>query len=207
MKKVKMLAVASLLLASTFSYAQIVEGRDYVVLKTPIPIKGPVEVAEFFSYHCVHCMHAEPFFVKWKATAPKDITIRKEQVVWADPMKPLAQLHYTMNILNVPQTVRDNAYKAMVVNKVNLMEPGAGQKFLKAQMPSADPKKIDATFNSFGSVGYTNQAAALTRTYNVQGTPYFVVDGKYAVNNAADWNVVFQTINELIVKAKKERKN
>lgn len=207
MKKLKVLAIAGMMLASTLSYAQIVEGKDYVVLKKPIPVKGPVEVAEFFSYHCVHCMHAEPYFLKWKTTAPKDITIRKEQVVWSDMMKPLAQLHYTMNILNVPQKVRDNAYQAMVVNKVNLMESGAGQKFLKAQLPTTDPKKIDATFNSFGSVGYTNQAAALTRAYDVQGTPSFIVDGKYAVQNAADWNKVFQTINELIVKAKKERKS
>lgn len=206
MKMMKSMVLVGLLAVASWAHAGVVEGKDYIKLPKPVVVKGPIEVAEFFSYHCVHCMHAEPYFVKWKATAPKDITIRKEQVVWADAMKPLAQLHYTMNVLKVPQKVRDAAYDAMVVKKVNLMESGAGQKFLKAQLPTTDPKSIDASFNSFGSSAYANQAATLTRSYNVQGTPVFIVDGKYAVNNVADWNQVFKVVNELIIKAKAERK-
>src|SRR5690606_26496095 len=45
------------------------EGVDYEVIpdgKPFAPVKGKVEVAEVFSYACVHCAHFEPILQAWK---------------------------------------------------------------------------------------------------------------------------------------------
>lgn len=201
MKKIVLMSMLSCI--SVSSFAAIKENVDYMKLPKPVPVAGPnVEVAEFFSYHCVHCMHFEPFISKWSEKLPAGVTFKKEQVVWQESMSPLAKLHYTFNALKVPQNIKAKAYDTMVNKRINLAEPSKAKEFLMKEVKNPEALKV---FDSFGSNAYVAQAKKMTLQYNVQGTPAIVVDGKYLVQTQEDWNKVIGVINELVAKSKAER--
>src|SRR5690606_26472237 len=52
------------------------EGVDFEVLPTPQPTYGTgpgIEVAEVFSYTCIHCANLQPHVNTWKARLPADV--------------------------------------------------------------------------------------------------------------------------------------
>ncbi len=53
----------------------LVEGRDYTVIKSPLTLEKPgqIEVREFFWYGCGHCYALEPHLNNWLATKPTDV--------------------------------------------------------------------------------------------------------------------------------------
>ena len=50
-------------------------GVDYDVLPTPQPTygQGKIEVAEVFSYRCIHCAEFQPAVNAWMASKPADV--------------------------------------------------------------------------------------------------------------------------------------
>src|SRR5262245_54815832 len=69
----------ALLLVAAPTWADVVAGRDYLVLpvaqRTDAP--GKVEVIEFFNYGCPYCFQFHPLISKWSAALPSDVVFRR----------------------------------------------------------------------------------------------------------------------------------
>ncbi|MFN4236574.1 MAG: thiol:disulfide interchange protein DsbA/DsbL [Vogesella sp.] len=187
---------------SGLAQAAIVEGKDYTVLSKPQPVATPgkVEVIEFFSYHCVHCMHLEPVLATWAKKLPADVSFRREQIVWGKQMEPLARLYATINATRTLDKLHAPALHAMVEKKVNLADEATLRSWLASQ-PGVNVTSFMQTYKSFGINAQVARADKMTRDYAIQGTPTIVVAGKYATM-AAEPARLLQVVNELIVKAR-----
>ena len=201
----KKLWVALLLLVSAVAMADIQPGRDYVELRAPQPSSAPagkVEVIEFFSYTCIHCYRLEPAVESWAAKLPAHVSFRREQIVWSKEMEPLARLFATQRQMGLLDKLHKPVFDAMMRDKQNLADEKLLTPFLKAQ--GVDVNAFLQTSKSFGMASQVSRAAKMTRDYQVEGTPTFVVAGRYATM-AAEPARLLQVVDELIAKAKNGR--
>lgn len=197
--------VALLLLVSAVAMADIQPGRDYVELRAPQPSSAPagkVEVIEFFSYTCIHCYRLEPAVESWAAKLPAHVSFRREQIVWSKEMEPLARLFATQRQMGLLDKLHKPVFDAMMRDKQNLADEKLLTPFLKAQ--GVDVNAFLQTSKSFGMASQVSRAAKMTRDYQVEGTPTFVVAGRYATM-AAEPSRLLQVVDELIAKAKNGR--
>ncbi|WP_293765584.1 thiol:disulfide interchange protein DsbA/DsbL [uncultured Aquitalea sp.] len=201
MKKWLLIALVAV---SGFANAAIELGKDYVVMDKPQPVANPkkVEVIEFFSYTCIHCFHLDPLMSAWEKSKPAYVDMRKEQIVWQKPMEGFARFFATMNTTGTAAKLHSQAFKAVMEQKVNLSDPAILKGWLKKQ-PGVDFNKFMQTYNSFGINSQVARAAQITRTYNIEGTPTIIVNGKYQLLPAEPARLI-QVMNELIAKAKAE---
>ncbi len=196
---------ALLLLVSAVAMADIQPGRDYVELRAPQPSGAPagkVEVIEFFSYTCIHCYRLEPAVESWAAKLPAHVSFRREQIVWSKEMEPLARLFATQRQMGLLDKLHKPVFDAMMRDKQNLADEKLLTPFLKAQ--GVDVNAFLQTSKSFGMASQVSRAAKMTRDYQVEGTPTFVVAGRYATM-AAEPSRLLQVVDELIAKAKNGR--
>lgn len=197
--------VALLLLVSAVAMADIQPGRDYVELRAPQPSSAPagkVEVIEFFSYTCIHCYRLEPAVESWAAKLPAHVSFRREQIVWSKEMEPLARLFATQRQMGLLDKLHKPVFDAMMRDKQNLADEKLLTPFLKAQ--GVDANAFLQTSKSFGMASQVSRAAKMTRDYQIEGTPTFVVAGRYATM-AAEPSRLLQVVDELIAKAKNGR--
>lgn len=197
--------VALLLLVSAVAMADIQPGRDYVELRAPQPSSAPagkVEVIEFFSYTCIHCYRLEPAVESWAAKLPAHVSFRREQIVWSKEMEPLARLFATQRQMGLLDKLHKPVFDAMMRDKQNLADEKLLTPFLKAQ--GVDANAFLQTSKSFGMASQVSRAAKMTRDYQIEGTPTFVVAGRYATM-AAEPARLLQVVDELIAKAKNGR--
>lgn len=196
---------ALLLLVSAVAMADIQPGRDYVELRAPQPSSAPagkVEVIEFFSYTCIHCYRLEPAVESWAAKLPAHVSFRREQIVWSKEMEPLVRLFATQRQMGLLDKLHKPVFDAMMRDKQNLADEKLLTPFLKAQ--GVDANAFLQTSKSFGMASQVSRAAKMTRDYQVEGTPTFVVAGRYATM-AAEPARLLQVVDELIAKAKNGR--
>ena len=109
-------ALAAPALISLPAHAQ--SGKGYVELKSRAPVNAPagqVEVVEFFSYGCVHCMHFEPIFAAWKKAAPKDVSVRLEHVGFNSSFEPLQRIYYALESMGKVDEVHAKVFDALQV--------------------------------------------------------------------------------------------
>ena len=181
------IAALSLSLLSLSAQAAI-EGVDYTVLSRPIPQQqaGKIEVLEFFGYFCVHCYHLDPVLLQHSKTFAKDVSLRTEHVVWMPEMLGLAKVAAAVNLSGLKYQANPVIFKAVYEQKIS-------QKLLQA-------------YNSPAAAWATAKMQQLTETYRIENTPTVIVGGKYKVNfNGSDWKAGMKTIDELIVKVRREQ--
>lgn len=195
-----------LLLISTMASAAIEAGKDYRVLPKPQPVADPgkVEVVEFFSYSCIHCLNLDAPLNAWSKRLPADVSFRKEHVVWGKNMEGLAKLFATVKLDAKREQLQPAAFQAVMQQRVNLGDEAVLGDWIKKQ-PGVNAAAFMQNYRSFGVSSYAGRAAQMTRDYAVQGTPMVVVGGKYAVEPAEPARLL-QVVDELIAKVRAESK-
>jgi thiol:disulfide interchange protein DsbA len=204
----KRLFFVLLMMVTGVAQAALVEGdgKDYVRLAVQQPVANPkkVEVIEFFSYNCSHCMALDPGLSNWAKKKPADVDFKRVQIVWGAPMEGLAKFFSTMSELNLQDKLNHAAFSAVMEKHINLGNPTELAKWLKTQ-PGVDVARFMSTFNSFGTNAHLARAKQMTKDYAVMATPSIVVNGKYALQ-AAQPDVLIQHLNEMVAMARKEIK-
>lgn len=182
------------------------EGKDYtrLAVQQPVANSKKVEVIEFFSYTCIHCMELDPSLSAWAKRKPADVDFKRVQIVWGAQMEGFAKFFAAMNALNLQDKLNHPAFSAVMEKRINLGNPTELAAWLKTQ-PGVDVPRFMKTFNSFGSNTQMTRAKQMTRDYAVQGTPSIVVNGKYVLQPAKPDQLI-QRLNEMIVMARKDIK-
>ena len=151
-----------------------------------------------FSYTCIHCYRLEPAVESWAAvTGACELPPRADCVEQGNGAA--GRLFATQRQMGLLDKLHKPVFDAMMRDKQNLADEKLLTPFLKAQ--GVDVNAFLQTSKSFGMASQVSRAAKMTRDYQVEGTPTFVVAGRYATM-AAEPARLLQVVDELIAKAK-----
>lgn len=157
-------------------------GSDYTVLPAPQPTfaQGGIEVAEVFSYRCVHCAEFQPKVNVWKKSLAADTRFEYVPAVFGGSWDSFARAYFASELLGVQPRTHDLVFKGVFVDNI----AGNGTVEDIAAMYArwgVDKAKMIATMNSFGVTAKLNRARQFALRTGVNATPTLIVAGKYRV--------------------------
>ncbi len=176
------LLLASACTAQSSDSAPYTEGTDYVTLPAPhqrYSNSGKVEVIEVFSYACIHCAQFAPDAEKLRKELPSGAEFKLMPAPFNAEWVPFARAYYAARELGVV----DRTHLQLFVAKfgehypINSMDELADF-YAREGVNRADFMRI-AT--SEATTAKMKRDLDLIRTWQVDGTPTLVVDGKYRV--------------------------
>ena len=162
--------------------AELVIGRDYVVLNPVQPTDDPakIEVIEFFSYGCPHCSDLNPAAMKWAAKLPADVAFKRIPVGFNNPFYQLmAKLYYALEAIGELQRLDSEAFDAIHNKGLRLIDDKSVLEWVSGQ--GVDAKKFSDAFKSFGVISKAKRADQMAQSSKIQGVPALLVDGRYLV--------------------------
>jgi thiol:disulfide interchange protein DsbA len=176
------------------------EGKHYTRLPAPQTAEnrpGMIEVAEVFSYGCVHCYRAQADVAKLEAGLPADayLTYVHASFAPAEAWPMYQRAWYTAQAMGIGKANHQKMFSAVWEAGEVLLLDKATQRIRKplpalqdaarfyarvAKVKEADFLKIA---NSPAVNAQVKRADALVAAWRVGGTPSFVVNGRYLVRN------------------------
>jgi thiol:disulfide interchange protein DsbA len=162
-------------------------GVDYEVMPSPQPTygQGKIEVAEVFSYRCIHCAEFQPQVNIWKKTMPADVRWEYVPGVFGGSWDDFARAYFAAEIMGVQKRTHDAVFKGVFVDQ--LVKTGSQQEI--ADMYGrwgVNPATFLSTMQSFGVTAKLNRAKQFALRTGVTATPTLIVAGKYRLNVTQD---------------------
>ena len=158
------------------------EGVDFVTLKAPQPpyAPGKIEVAEVFSYACIHCFNFQPMVNKWKKTMAKDVRWEYVPAAFGGPFDQFAKAYFAAQILGVQEKTHDAVFKGIFTDK--LVKQGTPDEVadLYARF-GVDRAKFLATMAGNDVKARMAKAKDFAMRSGIESTPTLIVNGKYRV--------------------------
>ena len=202
---IKSLVVAILVLASGAAFAAAELGKDYSLLNPPQPTETKkIEVLEFFFYGCSHCFRLHPLLSQWEKTMPKDVQLTFVPTVFRDSWEPMANTFYALESMGQRGQLHDALYRAWNEDNIDLSDEAKIAEFVAKH--GVDAAKFSAAYNSFSVESRVTRAKQMIRLYGINGTPTFVVDGKYVIESMQPEDLI-RSLKEVIVLARKSHRS
>jgi thiol:disulfide interchange protein DsbA len=156
------------------------EGKDYNRLEHPQANEvgaGKIEVIEFFWYSCPHCNAFEPTLANWVKNAPKDVVVRRIPVAFNDSFAPQQRLFFTLEALNLLDSLHTKVFQAVHVDKQPLNTDASIQAWAEKQ--GVDKTKFAETYKSFGMASKLRRAVQMQNDFKVEGVPALGIAGRF----------------------------
>ena len=180
-------------LSTSLAWAQAAlfkSGKDFLTLDRPLATEagaGKVEVIEFFWYSCPHCHAFEPAFGQWVKNAPKDVVVRRIPVSFRDDFAPQQRLFFTIEALNLLDSLHVKVFNAVHVEKQPLNTDASILAW--AQKQGVDKAKFEETYKSFGVASKLKRAVQLQNDFKVEGVPSLGIAGRYYTDGSLAGNM------------------
>jgi thiol:disulfide interchange protein DsbA len=180
-------------LSASLAWAQAAlfkSGKDFLTLDRPLATEagaGKVEVIEFFWYSCPHCHAFEPAFGQWVKNAPKDVVVRRIPVSFRDDFAPQQRLFFTLEALNLLDSLHVKVFHAVHVEKQPLNTDASILAW--AQKQGVDKAKFEETYKSFGVASKLKRAVQLQNDFKVEGVPSLGIAGRYYTDGSLAGNM------------------
>jgi thiol:disulfide interchange protein DsbA len=197
------LMMVAALLAAGAAQAEAQLGKDYTLLNPPQPTTtSKIEVLEFFFYECSHCFHLHPFLSKWEKTKASDVEITFVPTMFRDSTEPLAHAYYTLQGMGQIERMDDLIYKAIHEQQIGLYDQDTISAFVAKN--GVDKARFESAYNSFSVASKVTRAKQMLRSYNIQGTPTLIVDGRYVITGLQPEDTI-RVLDEVIAMVRKGR--
>ncbi len=198
----KSLIATAVLLFCSASVAAAQLGRDYTLLNPAQPTSTKkIEVLEFFFYECSHCFHLHGELAPWEKTMPADVELIFVPTIFRDSTEPLARTYFALESMGKIKSLDDAIYQAIHVKQANLYDLDTISTFVASR--GVDKAQFSSAYNSFTVNSKVARAKQLIRSYNINGTPTLVVDGKYAITGLLPADTI-RVLNDVIALARKD---
>ena len=179
--------LALLFLAPFAASAQLkpgvpVAGKDYIVLAAAQPTwgTGGIEVAEVFSYSCIHCAEFQPMVNAWKKKLPADVKFVYVPAVFGGVWDNTARAYFAAEALGVQPRTHDAIFKAFFIDRS--VKSGSVEDLADVYARlGVDRKKMLETMNGFTVSSKLNRARQFALRAGVNATPTLIVNGKYRI--------------------------
>ncbi|MDR2155666.1 MAG: thiol:disulfide interchange protein DsbA/DsbL [Burkholderiaceae bacterium] len=181
-------------------------GKGYLELKRPAPIDAPagqIEVIEFFSYGCSHCMNFEPIFENWKKNAPKDVAVHRAHISFQSSFEPLQRIYYALEALDKIDAVHGKVFDALQTQRKRLDTLDVLLPWIAEQ--GLDRAKFEQAYKSFGVSNKMRRAVQLQEAYAVEGTPALGIAGRFYTDGsmAGGFERMLKIADDLIAQSRK----
>jgi thiol:disulfide interchange protein DsbA len=200
------LLLSSALLPAIASAQQPVRADiDYRVIKPqPVAVAGRIEVIDFFWYGCPHCNNLQPALERWIGNKPADVLVRRIPAILRDSWAPHARIYYTLEALGEVERLHQRVYHGYHVEELHMSKPEVMSAW--AQRNGIDRERWEQAYDSPEVRRKVEEAAKLTRAYQVTGTPSLVVNGRYLTSGsmAESLNRVVDIVDGLVHKVRSE---
>jgi thiol:disulfide interchange protein DsbA len=179
--------LALLFLAPFAASAQLkpgvpVAGKDYIVLAAAQPTwgTGGIEVAEVFSYSCIHCAEFQPMVNAWKKKLPADVKFVYVPAVFGGVWDNTARAYFAAEALGVQPRTHDAIFKAFFIDRS--VKSGSVEDLADVYAKlGVNRKKMLETMNGFTVSSKLNRARQFALRTGVNATPTLIVNGKYRI--------------------------
>lgn len=162
-------------------------GTDYTIIDPPQQfnaIPGKVEIAEVFSYTCIHCARLNPLIPAWRKTLPAAVNFIQVPMAHG-AFEPIARGFYAAQAMGVLEQTHEGMFRALAEQH----KLGAGKLDDVARVYAelgVDAEALKATANSFTVNTQITRSQRTLARWAIAGTPSLVVAGKYLVVATAD---------------------
>jgi thiol:disulfide interchange protein DsbA len=176
--------LALLPLACIAADKPLVEGADYETIKggQPFaPLAGKVEVAEVFSYACIHCAHFQPLVDEWKKTLPAHVRFTAVPAPLSQTWIPWARAYYTAQNLGVLARTHSAVFKALHETRDLPRNPSAGEFATYYAGYGIKPDAFAGEYASARVDAQLKQSEQFVTRSEAFSTPMLIVNGKYRV--------------------------
>ncbi|MES2316131.1 MAG: thiol:disulfide interchange protein DsbA/DsbL [Pseudomonadota bacterium] len=154
---------------------------------TTLPVAQPaqvvgkkIEVIEFFAYHCPACYAMEPHVAEWVKKHKDDVVFKRIAFPFKGPTDAEARLFLSLDAMGKSEEWGPKVFRAAHVERIRL---GTDEQILEWIGKSGmDKAKFMEYWNSFGVLTKLKRLPQLANGYGVNGTPFFVVDGRYSTS-------------------------
>lgn len=172
--------VGASLLGSTAFAQELVEGRNYVTLSSPVPVAQPekIEVVAVFGYSCPYCYQLESSLAPWSATLPEDVNFKRMPAMFGGVWNLYGQLFYTLEALQADEKVHHSIFDAIHNGGPKLSSLNEIANFVAEQ--GVDKELFMKTWSSFSVKSQMEKAKKLAMAYQISSVPTLVVNGKYS---------------------------
>ena len=171
-------------------------GKDYMKLANPQPVAvaGKAEVAEFFWYGCGHCYAVEPAVEAWKKTIPSNVNFVRYHAQWNAAMQSHQRMAATVQALGKSDALDLKIFQAIQEQGKSLTSEENISAFMVQN--GVDKAAWDNAYKSFEVNAAIIKGDALFKTYQLDGVPKFIVNGKYVVSG--DNVKTLRVVNKLL---------
>jgi thiol:disulfide interchange protein DsbA len=162
-------------------------GIDYEILPAAQPTYavGKTEVAEVFSYACIHCAQFQPVVDVWLKKLPKDVRYEYVPAAFNQVWENFARAYFAAKVLGIQERTHDAVFQAFHVEH-SIKSPALEDIADWYATQGVDRTKFLDTMNSFGVTAMVSRAKQFALRTGIEGTPTIIVAGKYRVNVNAD---------------------
>lgn len=178
------LVLATACTAQSSTSAPYTEGEQYVTLPGPhqrYSSEGKVEVAEVFSYGCIHCAEFSPIAEKLKEQLPKGVKFELVPAPFSAEWLPYARAYYAAKQLGVVDSTHLELFKEKFVQNYPLNSLDDLADFYARQ--GVNRAEFMRLATSDAATTKLRADLALIQHWGVDGTPSIVIDGKYRITN------------------------
>jgi thiol:disulfide interchange protein DsbA len=203
----KRLLITTTLLTASLAHAELREGVEYKKMAKPqaVAVAGKSEVIEFFWYGCPHCFTVAPYVEDWASKLPANVNFRRVHVAWPgrSDMAGHTKIFIALQAMGLEAKQQLAVMTAVQKDRIELRKEDVLFAWIKKQ--GIDVAKFKAQYNSFSSSAQLSKLEQMTRDYQVDGVPMFVVNGKYVTSPAmvgAEDGTITKVIDELLAKDK-----
>jgi protein dithiol oxidoreductase (disulfide-forming) len=178
---------------------------DYRVIKPqPVAVADRIEVIDFFWYGCPHCNNLQPVLERWISRKPADVVVRRIPAILRDSWAPHARIFYTLEVLGEVERLHQRVYHGYHVEELHMSKPEVMSAW--AARNGIDRERWEQAYNSPEVQRRVEEAAKLTRAYQITGTPSLVVNGRYLTsgNMAESLNSLVTITDGLVQKVRSE---
>ena len=180
------------------------EGVDYVVLASPQPTfgQGPgIEVAEVFSYTCIHCANLQPRLNTWKAGLAPDVRFIYVPAAFGGVVDNLGRGYYAAEAVGLLDKTHDALFRAVLIERS--FQTGSEEEIADWYAKhGADREAFLSTMRSFAVTGKLNRARQFALRTGVDSTPSMIVAGKYraVANGERGMEGLLSTVDWLVAR-------
>ncbi len=196
------LFVLALLSHNAMAQMKYLQGRDYEVLKDPLPLQssGQKEVLEFFSYACPHCSDLNPELVKWeKERKPEDVDFYQMPALGGS-WTFVGRVKFTADKLGLGEAF-DKTYFDLIhkEHQRKYMGDEDAAFALLSEKANVSIEEVKKAWNSLSVKNQMRKSNQLWQQSGITGVPTIVVNGKYVVRmSEAGTDRLFDVIEFLL---------
>ena len=179
-----------------------VEGEDYTLLDTPLTNqrRDSIEVIEYFSYRCIHCMNFEPFLKDWLVEIPENVNFARQHVVFSTSDELFARTHLAIQQSPNYPNLHNRLFSAIHERQKQFTDVADIISYLEDY--DLDPNQFNRSFTSTRTDRrLTNNRSRQARS-QLTATPSLLVSGKYLISMNNGQPRALEVASELIEREK-----